>query len=85
MKIEVEVPDYDPRRGIRVEWQIDCIATTEVNNGTILVRANQPGLMLLAQHLLALAWSEVPPGSHIHYDDMNFLQEGSTKMIIERM
>ena len=40
-------------------------------------------MFLTAAGMTALA--EEPPGSHIHYDDRNSLEEGSTEMIIEKL
>jgi len=39
-------------------------------------------LLSLAKHLTALADGE--PGEHVHYDEFNSLEEGSTEIIIER-
>lgn len=59
--------------GIRV-----CFA-----QNTVTISANQAGLLSLAKQLTALA--EAAPGSHIHYDEYNALEEGSAEMIIERI
>ena len=40
-------------------------------------------MLSLAKQLMALA--DGVPGDHIHYDDQNSLEEGSTEMIIERV
>ena len=37
----------------------------------------------LAQQFIALA--EGMPGDHIHYDEHNSLEEGSSEMIVERI
>lgn len=66
---------------MEIKW-IDgfCIRVNSVN-GAAVISANQEGLLSLAEQLTALA--EEPPGSHIHYDEHNSLEEGSTEMIIE--
>ena len=46
------------------------------------ISANREGLLSLAKHLTALADGE--PGEHVHYDEFNSLEEGSTEIIIER-
>ena len=48
----------------------------------IRTAANREGLLSLAKHLTALADGE--PGEHVHYDEFNSLEEGSTEIIIER-
>ena len=48
----------------------------------MVISANKEGLLSLAAQLTALA--EALPGSHIHYDVFNSLEEGSAEMIIEK-
>ena len=43
---------------------------------------DKEGLLSLQQQLAALA--EETPGSHIHYDEYNSLEEGSSELIIEK-
>lgn len=49
----------------------------------VVIEANKEGLLSLARHLAALA--EEAPGSHIHYDAYNSLEDGSSEMIIAHM
>lgn len=51
-------------------------------DGTVVVSANREGLLSLAGQLRALA--DAQAGSHIHYDEYNSLEEGSSQMIIEK-
>ncbi len=51
-----------------------------IDNGTVIISANKEGLLSLAAQLTELA--ETQPGSHIHYDEFNSLDEGSAEMII---
>ncbi|MGX8704644.1 MAG: Imm32 family immunity protein [bacterium] len=44
--------------------------------------ANREGLLSLANQLSALA--EEAPGSHIHFDQYNSLEDGSVELIIEK-
>ncbi len=53
------------------------------DENTVVISANKEGLRSLARQLTALASEEV--GSHIHYDEYNSLEEGSCRMIIEKM
>ena len=55
---------------------------TAVKSNNIVISANREGLLSLAKHLTALADGE--PGAHVHYDEFNSLEEGSTEIIIER-
>ena len=55
---------------------------TAVKSNNIVISANREGLLSLAKHLTALADGE--PGEHVHYDEFNSLEEGSTEIIIEK-
>ena len=55
---------------------------TAVKSNNIVISANREGLLSLAKHLTALADGE--PGDHVHYDEVNSLEEGATEIIIER-
>lgn len=50
--------------------------------GSAVISANREGLLSLANHLKKLA--EEPPGSHIHLDADNSLEEGSFELILEK-
>jgi len=56
---------------------------TAVKSNNIVISANREGLLSLAKHLTALADGE--PGDHVHYDEFDSLEEGSTEIIIERI
>lgn len=49
----------------------------------VVISANREGLLSLACQLKALA--EEMPGSHLHYDGHNALEDGSAEMIIEKV
>ena len=49
----------------------------------VVISANREGLLSLANQLKALANESV--GSHIHYDEYNSLEEGSSELTIERI
>ena len=68
---------------MRVEWVDGFEIKAVVQNGEIVISANRDGMLSLAKQLMALA--DGVPGDHIHYDDQNSLEEGSTEMIIERV
>ena len=66
-----------------MEW-VDgfTIRVRSDSDGTVVVSANREGLLSLARQLTALA--DADAGSHIHYDEYNSLEEGSSQMIIEK-
>ena len=68
---------------MRIEWTNGFEIHVSIDNGTTVISANKERLLSLAGQLTALA--EEPPGSHIHYDEYNSLEEDSAEMIIERI
>ncbi len=64
-----------------IEW-VDGFTIRVRSDSTVVVSANREGLLSLAGQLTALADAEA--GSHIHYDEYNSLEEGSSQMIIEK-
>jgi len=54
-----------------------------VDGNTTIVSANKAGLISLAKNLTLLA--DELSGSHIHLDDYNSLEEGSSELIIEKI
>ena len=68
---------------MELHWQGNetIIVTNRVNE--VLLSANRQGLRSLGNILLALA--EEGPGSHIHLDEYNSLEEGSVDLIIEHL
>ena len=68
---------------MKTEW-VDGFEIKAVSeNNEIIISANRAGLLSLAKHLTALADGE--PGDHVHYDEYNSLNEGSSEIIIERV
>ncbi len=65
------------------DWVDGALIRVRINTGEAVISANKEGLLSLAQQLNALA--EEPAGSHIHYDENNSLEEGSTQLIIEKL
>ncbi|MBR5085035.1 MAG: hypothetical protein IKX33_10595 [Prevotella sp.] len=49
----------------------------------VVISANKEGLISLSNQLKALANENI--GSHIHYDEYNSLEDGSSELIIERI
>lgn len=85
MKIEIEVPDYSPEKGLHFLWEEDFKIEARIEEGrAVVIKADRGGLVSLARHLLTLASVPVPIGSHFHLDDLNSLEEGSCELIFER-
>lgn len=68
---------------MKIEWVDGYEIKSFAANGEIVISANREGLLSLAKHLTALA--DGIPGDHIHYDENNSLEAGSTEIIIERV
>ncbi len=68
---------------MKIEWEDGYKIRVTIDKGTALISANREGLLSLARQLTAMA--QEPVGSHIHYDQSNSLEEGSTELIIERI
>lgn len=67
---------------MEIKWIDDFSIEVRNDEGITTIFANKEGLLSLACQLKALA--EAEPGSHIHYDEHNSLEEGSQELIIER-
>ena len=67
---------------MRIEWVDGFEICVRIENDEAVISANKEGLLSLAKQLTALA--EETPGSHIHYDQYNSLEEGSAELIIEK-
>ena len=68
---------------MEVEWVEGFeIKVTIDEAGAVVIGANQEGLLSLAKQLTAMA--ENTPGTHIHYDTYNALEEGSTELNIKK-
>ncbi|TCL53498.1 hypothetical protein EDC14_10832 [Hydrogenispora ethanolica] len=85
MKIVIEIAQYSPNNGIAIEWLDGSIVESKIVGNTMLLKANKEGLTSLAQSLLTLAQEGVEPGNHIHFDEFNLLQDGSSELVIERI
>ncbi|BBW97528.1 Imm32 family immunity protein [Geobacillus icigianus] len=85
MDIQIKIPKYRNDSGFQFVWEDNFIIETEINGNTIIIRANKDGLISMAKHLLTLAQNEVPTGTHIHYDELNSLEEGSCEIVIQKI
>jgi hypothetical protein len=68
---------------MELEWEDGFELRVRTEDRAVLLSANREGLLSLAKQLCALA--EAPPGSHIHYDEYNALEDGSAELILEKL
>ena len=68
---------------MRIDWMDGFMISVKISGSETVVSANREGLLSLACQLKALA--EGVPGDHIHYDEYNSLEEGSSEMVIEKV
>ena len=66
---------------MELNWVDGFEISVRAESGAAVISANKEGLLSLANHLISLA--EEPPGSHIHLDAYNSLEEGSAELILE--
>ena len=67
---------------MEIEWVDGFEIRVKIDHDAVVISANKEGMLSLAKQLTALA--EAAPGQHIHYDEYNSLEDGSTEMIIVR-
>ncbi len=67
---------------MKIDWVDGAEIRVSAEGRQAVISANRAGLLSLAKQLCALA--EAAPGSHIHYDAYNALEDGSSELIIER-
>lgn len=66
---------------MEIKWEDGFeIKVTPQEDGAVVLEANRQGLKSLANILLTL--SKEPPGSHIHLDEHNSLESGSTSLLL---
>ena len=83
MEKTVKIGRYDDS-GLHLEWYHGFEISVTESQGEVVIRANEAGLISLAQHLLTLAEHAVPAGSHIHMDASRELEDGSLDLVLER-
>ena len=83
--MSLDIPDYSPETGVVLKWENDAEIKVSTVDGEVLIEANANGLTSLANHLLNLAQPAVPSGAHIHLDEYNSLEDGSSPVIIAKL
>ena len=63
-------------------WEDGFRIRVKIYKNEATISANREGLLSLANQLSVLA--EEAPGSHIHFDQYNSLEDGSVELIIEK-
>jgi hypothetical protein len=85
--VVVQVIPYHPSRGLISDWDDGTLLHIEFLESppkTVLISGNRAGLTSLARHLLTLAQSDTPGGSHLDFDDYcGWFEEGSLGVRIE--
>lgn len=66
-----------------IAWIDGYEIKVSIENSATVISANREGLLSLATQLTALANAEIR--THIHYDEYNSLEDGSTELMIERI
>lgn len=66
-----------------IKWVDGFVIKVSFDGCLATISANREGLLSLAEQLTDLAKEE--PGSHIHYDEYNSLEEGSDELIITKI
>ena len=68
---------------MEINWKDGFAIKVRIEDNTIVLSANKEGLLSLAGILNILA--DEPAGGHIHLDEYNSLEDGSTGIILEKI
>lgn len=63
-----------------IPWNDGFKIEVKIINNEVVISANDEGLLSLSRQLAALA--DELPGTHIHYDEFNSLEDGSAQLVI---
>ena len=66
-----------------IEWIEGFTISVGYDGHTVTLSANREGLLSLAKQFVAMANEE--PGTHIHYDKFNSLEDDSVELIVEKI
>ena len=77
--VDTEAPEKPERD--EIPWVDGAEITVKTEEGQTVISANSEGLQSLAKQMQFLA--KQTPGSHVHYDQDNALEEGSDELVIE--
>lgn len=68
---------------MRIRWEDGFEIRAAISGGDVTISANREGMISLANIMLDLA--EELPGTHVHLDEDNSLEDSSCGLIIERV
>ena len=83
ISLKIHKNSYD-KFGFHYNWLDNFKIELFIEGDTVIMRANRQGLESLAKQLFLLSQDFVPNHLHLHYDDMNSLENGSNALIIEK-
>lgn len=67
---------------MEIKWENGFALRVSAREGAAVLSGNREGLLSLANLLTALAGET--PGSHVHLDAYNSLEDGSAELILEK-
>ena len=67
---------------MRIRWEDGFEIHTSTREGEMVISANREGMLSLANILIDLANEN--PGTHIHLNEFNSLEDGSAELVIVR-
>jgi len=85
MRLNIDVPDYSPETGLRLDWDLGFTLGAYLERGEVVIRANNAGLISLARHLLGMVQPELPAGYHFHLDPSASLEDDSLPLTVEKI
>lgn len=65
-----------------INWIDNSSIEVCIDEGEVIISANSEGLESLSNIFKALSRKQISTGNHIHLDQYNSLEEGSTELII---
>ena len=68
---------------MEIKWENGFALRVSAREGAAVLSGNREGLLSLANLLTALAGET--PGSHVHLDAYNSLEDGSAELILEKI
>ncbi len=68
---------------MKIEWIDGFTISVGYDGHTVKLSANREGLLSLAKQLMTMANEE--PGTHIHYEKFNSLEDDSVELIVEKI
>lgn len=83
MKVEIEIPEYDAIKGLKIVWEKNFEIRTINMGNDFIIEANKEGLISLAKQMLSIAYNDLFSGFHIHYEEATCLDKGSASFVIE--